>query len=225
MHADVLTAAATYTCRSGAPVASSSGEVAGLTVNGQSMTIPQGTNQTIPLGSLGTLVLNQVDTSEAGRITRRAVLLTTPLGTVVISEATADISGNPCAVTPARPAPPRAPRPAPRPPARPRAPALGPPRLIVLPPAVGRLIALHACVRGRFIARVIGHEIRTVTFSLDGGHRATVRGAPFQTSVQASPGRHLLLARVSFLKATHAPARTLRLRFTGCSPVPPAFTG
>src|SRR5947209_8016173 len=49
VHADVLTASATYACQNGIPVASSSGEVVGLTVNGQSVTIPPGTNQTVSL--------------------------------------------------------------------------------------------------------------------------------------------------------------------------------
>jgi hypothetical protein len=231
VHADVLTATAGYTCQSGIPVASSSGEVVGLTVNGQSMTIPAGTNQTVSLGPLGTLVLNQVDTTQPGVITRRAVSLTTPFGTVVISEATADITGNPCAETP-----PPAPTPAPPPPAAPPAPPApvvqnivvqepGTATLLILPPATARLIAAHACVRGSFLARIVGRRIERVVFSLDGRTLATRTHPLFQTSGPASPGRHVLVASVTFVPASGTSPRTFVVSFTGCVPTPPAFTG
>jgi hypothetical protein len=211
VHADVLTAAVAYTCSKGQSVASSSGQVVGLTVNGQTTTVPQGTNQTISLGALGSLVLNQVDTSQPGRITRRAVSLTTPLGTVVISEATADISGNPCAVSP--------------PPAPPKKPVPGNAQLIPLPPAQARAIAAGRCVRGSFIGRVTGRRIARVAFSLDGRFLGTAVRRPFQTHVPITAGGHRLQARVTFLAASKTAPRTLGLDFTGCTPPSAAFTG
>ncbi len=209
VHADVLTAQAAYTCQNGTPMASNSGQVAGLTINGQSITVPPGNppNQTVPLGPLGSLVLNQVDTSQPGRITRRAVALTTPLGTVVISEATADIAGNPCAITAATP-----------PAAIP-----GKARLVVTPRSAARLIARGRCVRS-FVATVVGQQIARVVFSLNGRQISVARHAPFRTRVRATPGRDTLLARVTFTSSSHTAPRTLRLRFVGCRNAP-RFTG
>ena len=86
-------AAATCTGAS-APALTSSSKVVGLVVNGQSydvLTDPV----TIPL-VLATLRINAT-INEPGRITRRAIWLDNALlPDVVIGEATADYSGNPC---------------------------------------------------------------------------------------------------------------------------------
>jgi len=253
VHADVLTATAAYTCQNGAPVASNSGQVVGLTINGQATSVPPGDNQSISLGPLGTLVLNQVDTSVPGRVTRRAIDLTTPLGTVVISEATADISGNPCAVesgtppggtppggtppggTPPGGTPPGGTPPGGTPPGGTKPPGgtspgagkkhvRGTARLIVSPPATARRIRMHQCVRG-FVATVVGRRIKRVVFSLDGQQIAVARRGPFRTVVHANPGGHNLLARVTFVTGSHTGPRTLRLHYVGCSAITPVFTG
>jgi len=210
VRADVLTASAAFTCKAGSPVASSAGQVVGLTVNGQAITVPPGDNVTIPLGPLGTLVLNQVDTSQPGRIIRRAVALQTPAGSVVISEAIADITGNPCAAaqTPVAHIP------------------RGTAQLVVTPPSARNRIAAGRCVRS-FTATVRGRSIARVVFSLNGRVIRTVTRAPFSTRVLARPGRNRLTARVTFLAASRTRARTLALRFTGCARggPRPRFTG
>ncbi len=210
VRADVLTASAAFTCKAGSPVASSAGQVVGLTVNGQAITVPPGDNVTIPLGPLGSLVLNQVDTSQPGRIIRRAVALQTPAGSVVISEAIADITGNPCAAaqTPVAQIP------------------RGTARLVVTPPSARNRIAAGRCVRS-FTATVRGRSIARVVFSLNGRVIRTVTRAPFSTRVLARPGRNRLTARVTFLAGSRTRARTLALRFTGCARGAhrPRFTG
>jgi hypothetical protein len=199
VHASLLTASASYTCESGRAVASSSGSVVGLTINGSSVTVPPGVNQTVALpGGLGTLTLNQVIVG-GGKITRRAISLSTKLGDVVLGEAVADVSGNPCARMP------------------------GQARLVVSPPAAARAIAGGRCVRS-FTARVIGREIARVAFYLDGRRIAIRRSSPFQVRISARPGRHRLAARVTFTLASGTAPRVLRLRFRVCSS-PPAFTG
>lgn len=235
IHADVLSAAVAYTCHDGTPVPTSSGEVVALTINGQTTEIPQGINQTISLGPLGTLVLNQVDTSHPGTIVRRAVFLTTPLGDVVISEATADIAANPCASGPAggqgtggngqgtgsgngsgsgssgvQGAGSR---------------RHGTARLEALPPAVARLIASGRCVRQPFTARVVGSRIQRVVFFLDGRQIAIARSAPFQTPIPTAAGSHRIRARVTFVPSSHTAPRNLGLSFAGCAAAAPAFTG
>ena len=219
ISANVLTANAAFTCRAGSPVASSDGKVVGLVINGNPITVPPGDNVTIPLGPLGSLVLNQVDTSQPGRIIRRAVNLTTPAGSVIISEAIADITNNPCAAAATTPPAPKTPPPAggiPR----------GTARLVVTPPSARNRIAAGRCVRS-FTATVRGRSIARVVFSLNGRVIRTVTRAPFSTRVLAPPGRNRLTARVTFLAASRTRARTLALRFTGCARggPHPRFTG
>ena len=97
ISAAVLNASASYTCQGGQAVPAGSTTVAGLVVNGTPITVPPGNAPlTIPLGPAGSLTLNQI-VQEPNRITARALVLTTPLADVVIAEATADITGTPCA--------------------------------------------------------------------------------------------------------------------------------
>ena len=97
LTADVVNATAAYTCTNGQAIASGSSQVTNLVVNGQAVAVPNNTQPfTLDLGPLGSLSLNQ-QTTAAGRITQSALVLTTPTATVTIAEATADITGNPCA--------------------------------------------------------------------------------------------------------------------------------
>ena len=97
LTADVVNATAAYTCTAGQAVASGASQVTNLVVNGQAVAVPNNTQPfTLDLGALGSLSLNQ-QTTAAGRITQSALVLTTPAATVTIAEATADITGNPCA--------------------------------------------------------------------------------------------------------------------------------
>ena len=91
--ATVADAAATCT-GSGAPPLTSSGKVVGLRVNGRSYSVLT-EPVTIPL-LLATLRINAVTTA-SGRITRRAIWLDNALlPDVIIGEASAGHSGNPC---------------------------------------------------------------------------------------------------------------------------------
>jgi hypothetical protein len=131
--------------------------------------VAPGVNQTVPLGPLGTLVLNEVDTSHPGLIIRRAVALTTALGTVAISVATADVTGHPCAVSSAT-----------APHAERRIP--GTARLVISPRLAAQLITRGRCVRS-FVANVVGREIARVAFSVGGRLISVARRAPFRARV------------------------------------------
>jgi hypothetical protein len=87
----------------------------------------------------------------------------------------------------------------------------------------------RACTAG-FSARVRGHLIKRVVFSLDGKRIASRIKSPFQVYVRAAPGRHRVSARVTFKDATRA--KTLSLPYRACSaavrqpgPGPSQFTG
>ncbi|HET9074543.1 MAG TPA: choice-of-anchor P family protein [Solirubrobacteraceae bacterium] len=194
VHASVVSATAAYRCVNGAPQPLTSGQVVGLTINGQAITVPSGTNVTIPLGPLGTLVLNQV-ISNGTTVVRRAVALVSPLGTIVLSEAIADFSGSPCAVTPA-----------------------GSAELSVRPAGAARLIAAGTCVSNHFEATVTGREISRVVFFLGGRRLADRTASPYRVGIEPTVGRHLLTALVTFAPASATAPRTLRLSFTGCPP-------
>ncbi len=99
ISANVLSATATYGCQAGQPVPGGGSQVVGLTINGTAISVPAGPGPvTIPLGALGSLTLNQtVQTSNS--LTHRALALTTPVASVVIAEATVDLSGSPCAIS------------------------------------------------------------------------------------------------------------------------------
>jgi hypothetical protein len=85
------------------------------------------------------------------------------------------------------------------------------------------------CAAG-FRARVRGHLIKRVVFSLDGKRIASLAKSPFQVYVRALPGRHNVRARVTFKDATRA--KTMNLGYRACasavlSPArgPSRFTG
>jgi hypothetical protein len=86
-----------------------------------------------------------------------------------------------------------------------------------------------SCTAG-FSARVRGHLIKRVVFSLDGRRIVSRIKSPFQVYVLAAPGRHRVTARVTFKDATRA--RTLSLRYVACAAAvrnprrgPSQFTG
>jgi hypothetical protein len=100
--ANSLNATASYTCQGGQPVASSSSQVANLSVNGLPVALPSdGAPVDVRLGDLAVLHLNQT-LVEPGKITRRALFLDAPLlgVQVVLAEATAGLVGNPCSGEP-----------------------------------------------------------------------------------------------------------------------------
>ncbi|MBA2347597.1 MAG: hypothetical protein H0V81_04810 [Solirubrobacterales bacterium] len=106
--ADVLSARAAYTCQGGQPVASGSSVVANLTVNGQAITLPPDNAPfSVDVGPLATLLVNQT-VQGPNTITQRALELRVPndgsVATVIIGEAIADFTGNPCTLA-AAPAP------------------------------------------------------------------------------------------------------------------------
>jgi hypothetical protein len=86
-----------------------------------------------------------------------------------------------------------------------------------------------ACTAG-FHARVSGHLIKRVVFSLDGKRIASRTGSPFQVYVRGLAGRHSVTARVTFKDATRA--KTLKLGYRACASAvlrprrgPSQFTG
>jgi hypothetical protein len=86
-----------------------------------------------------------------------------------------------------------------------------------------------ACTAG-FSARVRGHLIKRVVFSLDGRRIVSRIKSPFQVYVRAAPGRHRVTARVTFKDATRA--KTLTLPYRACAAAernprvgPSQFTG
>ncbi len=109
ISATVLSARASYTCQNGQPVPAGSSIVTNLIINGMAIAIPANNAPlTLDLGPLGMLNLNQT-IQEPNRITQRALNLvvpsppTAPLVEVVIGEAIADFTGNPCVLGAAKP--------------------------------------------------------------------------------------------------------------------------
>jgi hypothetical protein len=85
------------------------------------------------------------------------------------------------------------------------------------------------CTTG-FSARVRGKLIKSVLFSLDGKRIHSDRKSPFQVSVKATAGKHVVSARVKYKDATHA--KTMKVRYRGCAAAvlqphrgPSQFTG
>ncbi len=104
LRVGVANSSATGRCEGGQPVLDGESEIVGLNINGNETTIPQDDPATpedesfteIPLGPLGTVFLNWEDDS-GNELTRRAVFFEgSPLGDVIVGEAIADYSGNPC---------------------------------------------------------------------------------------------------------------------------------
>ena len=82
----------------------------------------------------------------------------------------------------------------------------------------------------RFSATVRGRQIKRVVFRLDGKRIGSRTGSPFQVTVKAGAGRHIVTARVTFKDATRA--RTLKLGYRACAAAllrprrgPSQFTG
>lgn len=218
--AEVLNAAARYECVNGQPRSSSSSQVVGLTINGTAVNVPDGP-LTIDLGPVGVLHLNQT-VSEPNRVTQRAFYLDTALLDVVIAEAIADISGNPCAQAAAPTAPAGTPLSAP--PAsrfvlgQRRAPSSA--ALAAQPSAVDRKIAAFGttrCIQNSFLAAVRGRNIARVTFAVDGRRLKVDRTAQFDARIRGKAGIRRITARVVFLASTRAAPRTLRLTFRRCA--------
>jgi hypothetical protein len=94
-----------------------------------------------------------------------------------------------------------------------------------------RLRGPSGCLRRAFRARVSGRSIRSVAFYVDG--RLVKRfGKRARYSIKVRParlgfGRHQVMARVRFVRASGTQARTLRLTFRRCArqAVTPRFTG
>lgn len=106
-------------------------------------------------------------------------------------------------------------------------------RIPVLDRKNGTAIVLRAphngCDTG-FRARVHGHMIKRVAFSLDGTAIGSRTNSPFQIYVKAAPGAHQIGARVTFKDATKA--KTMTFAYRACAtaslrppPGPSQFTG
>lgn len=93
LHADLIQAEATVTCEAGRPLLSGTSTTGGLTVNGSPVSSTDPVDIPLPLG---TLHLNHTVTDGAS-LTRRAVWLETALSSVVLGEARAGFTANPCA--------------------------------------------------------------------------------------------------------------------------------
>jgi hypothetical protein len=235
ISADVLSARASYTCRAGQPVPMGSSVVTNLVVNGNTIAIPANNERfEVPLGALGSLVLNDT-VQEPNRITQRAFSLTTPIADVVIAEAIADFTGNPCRADAAMMAPPaecedgidndgdgridfpgdrgctsrsdNSERTGP-----------GRARLRSNPRAIARLGVNGPCTRRSFAAKVTGRRIAQVVFSLDGRRVRRDTSAPFRARIStARSGIHRVTARVRFVADSGTAARTLSFRFRRCA--------
>ena len=90
--ADFLMSRSSATCNGGQATTAGSSEIAGLSVNGQSVSVSGSPNQTVPLPGGGTLVINE-QSSSPGSMDVNALHLTEPgVADVVISSTHADIS-------------------------------------------------------------------------------------------------------------------------------------
>ena len=83
--------------------------------------------------------------------------------------------------------------------------------------------ALHrtptSCIEHRFAPLVRGKKIATVRWSLDGRplRGQTLRPSrSYSTRIKLTPGRHVLIATVTFKASAFTPTATLRRRVTGC---------
>jgi hypothetical protein len=70
------------------------------------------------------------------------------------------------------------------------------------------------CAEG-FAATVRGRLIERVVFRLDGRRISSRRNSPFRVLVPATPGAHLVRARVTFKDATRA--KTMTMRYRACA--------
>ena len=97
---------------------------------------------------------------------------------------------------------------------------------------IARLRGPSGCVDQAFRARVSGRSIAAVTFSVDGRVVKQFNTRKRSYSVRINPqrlgfGRHRVIARVRFVKASGTAARSLPLTFRRCAQgaVAPRFTG
>jgi len=206
-----LNSTAGYTCQNGQPVATGSSEVVGLSLKALGLSVPINIPNPsqpvdIDLGALLTVHLNQQVVTPT-TLTQRALYITSPaLGIeVALGESTVDIAGNPCgaaalAGTPTPPTPP-----------------LVIPVTITALPGTARLLGVPrpgGLATGPFTARVVGRQIASVRFTLDG---KPVPGAgPLSARIASGSlpnGTHALRARVTFTTASKTPARTLGSTF------------
>jgi len=95
--------------------------------------------------------------------------------------------------------------------------------------AIGLRGPHQGCASG-FRATVHGRMIKRVVFSLDGTRIGSQTNSPFEISVRAAPGHHMVGARVTFKDATHA--KNLRFVYRACAAAalrprrgPSSFTG
>ena len=100
LNAQVATASASYTCKAGVPTPQSASNVVGLTI-GSGAPITTSGRVSLPVGGLADIELNRTITTAAS-VTQRAVDITVLSGLyggveIVLGEASAGISGNPCA--------------------------------------------------------------------------------------------------------------------------------
>lgn len=93
LRAGLVQAQATVRCEGDTPVLSGTSQVAGLTVAGSP--VASGDRLDVPIG-LGTLHLNHTSV-QGDELVVRALWIETALGNVVVGEARAGFSGNPCA--------------------------------------------------------------------------------------------------------------------------------
>jgi hypothetical protein len=92
--------------------------------------------------------------------------------------------------------------------------------LATIPGLPGIITAQHpasGCVARPFLVTVTGHHISRVTFSLGARVIPTHGRAPFRTTISATGGVHVLIARVAFTDTTHT--KRLSLRFRACTAV------
>lgn len=102
------------------------------------------------------------------------------------------------------------------------------------PSGTARLSGPSGPVSGPFTVSVTGHAIATVTFYVDGKHRATLHATPGRTKFtltinprNQSHSVHQVTARVTFTPAsrTHTTTRRLVYRRPSPAPIAPRFTG
>ena len=97
------------------------------------------------------------------------------------------------------------------------------------PPASALITGVPAsCVVAPFTALIRGHRISSVRWSLNGTRvqGRTVRpGTRYVAAITLAPGRHQLIATVTFNASSHATPRTFRKTVSGCLAPPPTVTG
>ena len=99
-------------------------------------------------------------------------------------------------------------------------------------PGAARLIGATGCRGKAFSVRVVGRQMATVTFRLDGRVVKTVRGAGTRATLRVNPlrlslGVHRLVATVRFNASSRTRSRTYRMSFQRCARAlqAPRFTG